>query len=309
MSPNATIGHLLPPATLASLANLELVARVAVEGFLIGLHRSPRFGFSQEFKEYRAYVEGDDPRFVDWNVYARTERTYIRRYEGETNTRLMILLDASASMSYASHSVSKLQYAKFLTAALSYLAMRQHDPTGLIVFDEEVRQYRPPTARAGGLTGMLHTIDAVQASGRTRLLECFAKFREHLTRRGLVAVVTDLYCDPAALTKAVQPLAYHGHDIVIFQLLDPNERRPEALTATGAGKGRESLLLEDMETQATIQVSAQYLRETYAERLDTHLGDLRRATASVGAHHVVVATDEPLDRALRQYLKFREGRA
>src|SRR5712671_960019 len=147
--------HLLNPETLAGLANLELVARAVVTGFLTGLHRSPFFGFSQEFKEYRAYVEGDDPRFVDWNVYARTERTYIRRYEGETNTRLMILLDASASMSYASHSVSKLQYAKFLTAALSYLAMRQHDPTGLIVFDEEVRQYRPPTARAGGLTGML----------------------------------------------------------------------------------------------------------------------------------------------------------
>lgn len=304
-----TIGHLLPPATLASLANLELVARVAVEGFLMGLHRSPRFGFSQEFKEYRAYVEGDDPRFVDWNVYARTERAYIRRYEGETNTRVMILLDASASMSYASHSVSKLQYAKFLAAALGYMAMRQHDPAGLIVFDEKVRQYRPPTSRAGGLTGLLHTIEAVEASGGTRLLDCFSKFREHLTRRGLVAVITDLYCDPAALTKAVQPLAYHGHDIVIFQLMDPNEEKPQALTAAGEGKGRESLILEDMETQATIQVSAEYLRERYAEKLSAHLDELRRATANLGAHHMTFTTDQPLDRALRHYLTFREGRA
>ena len=302
-------GHLLPPTTLASLANLELVARIAVEGFLIGLHRSPRFGFSQEFKEYRAYVEGDDPRFVDWNVYARTERTYIRRYEGETNTRLMILLDASASMNYSSHSITKLQYAKFLAAALSYLAIRQHDPAGLIVFDEEVRQFRAPSASAGGLSGLLHAIDAVKASGGTRLLECFAKFREHLTRRGLVAVITDIYCDPAALTKAVQPLAYHGHDIVIFQLLDPNEREPRALTTEGNGKGRESLLIEDMETQTTVQVSAQYLRDTYQERLSAHLDELKRAAASVGAHHVMLPTDEPLDRALRQYLKFREGRA
>ena len=134
------VNRLLPPTTLAGLANLELVARTAVEGFLTGLHRSPHYGFSQEFKEYRAYVEGDDPRFVDWNVYARTERTYIRRYEGETNTRLMILLDASESMDYSSGGVSKLQYGKFLAAALAYLAARQHDPVGLIVFDEQIRQ-------------------------------------------------------------------------------------------------------------------------------------------------------------------------
>src|SRR3954451_18511060 len=140
---STALNRLLPPTTLAGLANLELVARTAVEGFLTGLHRSPHYGFSQEFKEYRAYVEGDDPRFVDWNVFARTERTYIRRYQGETNTRLFVLLDASASMGYQSTSVSKLQYAKYLAAALSYLASKQHDPVGLIVFDEAIRHYRP----------------------------------------------------------------------------------------------------------------------------------------------------------------------
>jgi len=305
---STAIGHLLPPTTLASLANLELVARVAVEGFLIGLHRSPRFGFSQEFKEYRAYVEGDDPRFVDWNVYARTDRAYIRRYEGETNTRLMILLDASASMGFGSAGVTKLQYGKFLASALGYLAMRQHDPAGLIVFDEQVRQYRPPTTRAGGLSGLIHAIDAVQASGGTRLLDCFQKFREHLTRRGLVVVITDLYCDPDALTRAVQPLAYSGHDIVIFQLLDPQEREPAALTRSGAGQGRESLLVEDMETHATMQVSAESLGEQYNARLAAHMDALRNAAVKIGAQHLCLSTDEPLDRALRQYLKFREGR-
>ncbi len=299
---------LLPPSTLASLANLELVARVAVEGFLVGLHRSPRFGFSQEFKEYRAYVEGDDPRFVDWNVYARTDRAYVRRYEGETNTRLMIVLDASASMGYRSHSVSKLQYGKFLAAALGYLAMRQHDPAGLIVFDEQVRQYRPPTSRAGGLAGLLHALDSVQASGGTRFLECFANFREHMTRRGLVAVITDLYCDPAALTKAVQPLAYRGHDIVIFQLLDPDEENPRSLTTVGEGKGRESLIVQDMETNSTVQVSAQYLRDRYAEKLGSHLEALHSAAINLGAHHLWLTTDQPLDRALHRYLKFRERR-
>src|SRR5215510_5551303 len=207
-------GRLLPPETLSKLSNLELIARTAVEGFLTGLHRSPHYGFSQEFKEYRAYVEGDDPRFVDWNVYARTERTYIRRFEGETNTRLMLLLDASASMGYTSATVTKLQYAKYLAAALAYLAARQHDPVGLIVFDETVRQYRPPTSRAGSLLGMIHTIDAVTAGRGTDLVNCFGSFREHLTRRGLVAVISDLYCDPLAMSRAVQPLAYHGHDIM-----------------------------------------------------------------------------------------------
>lgn len=292
--------RLLPPATLASLANLELVARTAVEGFLTGLHRSPRFGFSQEFKEYRAYVEGDDPRFVDWNVYARTERTYIRRYEGETNTRLMILMDASASMGYSTQSVSKLQYAKFLAAALAYMASRQHDPVGLIVFDERLRQYRPPTSRAGSLQGLIHAIDAVEPGNGTDLIGCFSSFREHMTRRGLVAVISDLYCDPEAMSRAVQPLAYHGHDIMIFQVLDPHEIKPD-------WRG-ESVMLEDIETQQAINVAPDYLADQYRKRLDAHLSSLRKAAAGVGAHQLLVTTDEPLDSALRRYLVFRQGK-
>jgi uncharacterized protein (DUF58 family) len=291
--------RLLPPATLASLANLELIARTAVEGFLTGLHRSPRFGFSQEFREYRAYVEGDDPRFVDWNVYARTDRTYIRRYEGETNTRLMILLDASASMGYSSHSVSKLQYAKFLAAALAYLAARQHDPVGLIVFDEEMRQYRPATARSGSLQGLIHAIDAVNAGGGTNLDKCFQSFREHLTRRGLVAVISDLYCDPAAMTRAVQPLAARGHDIMIFQLLDPHEIEPQ---------WRDAVVLEDIETKQQLNISPDYLEGTYRERLQAHLASLRSMAASLGAHHALLPTDRPLDDALRRYMLFRQRR-
>jgi len=291
--------RLLPPETLAGLANLELIARTAVEGFLTGLHRSPHYGFSQEFKEYRAYVEGDDPRFVDWNVYARTERTYIRRYEGETNTRLMILLDASASMGYGSRSITKLQYGKFLAAALAYLAARQHDPVGLIVFDEQVRTYRPPTSRAGSLPAMIHAIDAVTPGHGTDLEACFRRFGEHLTRRGLVAVISDLYCDPAAMSKAVQPLAYRGHDLMFFQLLDPQEMQPN---------WRESVLLEDVETRRALNVSPEYLAGEYRQRLDTHLQSIRRAAADVGAHQLLITTDEPLDHALRRYLQLREGR-
>jgi uncharacterized protein (DUF58 family) len=297
---------LLSPEILASLANLDLVARTAVNGFLTGLHRSPRSGFSQEFREYRAYVEGDDPRFVDWNVYARTDRTYVRRFEGETNTRLMILLDASASMGYGAHAdsspgaVSKLQYAKFLAAALAYLAARQHDPIGLIVFDEELRQYRPATSHSGSLQGLIHVIDAVKPGGGTRLEECFQRFREYLVRRSLVAVISDLYCDPKAMTRAVQPLAAQGHDILIFQVLTPQEIEP---------RWREPVVLEDVETRELLNVSPEYLADRYRRRFAAHLESLRAIAADTRAQHALLRTDQPLNEALRRYLLFRQRRS
>ncbi|HEV7633714.1 MAG TPA: DUF58 domain-containing protein [Steroidobacteraceae bacterium] len=295
--PAPAANSLLHPTTLAGLANLELVARSAVEGFFQGLHRSPRFGFSQEFAEYRAYVEGDDPRFVDWNVYARTDRTYIKRFQGETNTRLMIALDASASMGFGAGPVTKLRYAKFLAAALAYMAIHQHDPVGLIAFDDAIRTFRPPSSRAGSLPGILHALDAVQPGKQTDINASLQQLREHFTRRGLVAVISDLYCDPKALTRAVQPLAYRGHDIMIFQILDREEMEP---------KWRESVLLEDMESGLTRDVSPDWIATHYKGRLQQHLDDLRRAAAGVGAQQTLIVTDEPLDRALRRYLQFRQ---
>ena len=291
--------HLLSPETLASLANLDLIARTAVNGFLTGLHRSPHFGFSQEFREYRAYAEGDDPRFVDWNVYARTDRTYIRRYEGETNTRLMILLDASASMGYASRAgaVSKLQYAKFLAAALAYLAARQHDPIGLIVFDDKLRQVRP--ARSGNLQNVIHTVDEVTPGGGTDLDASFAGFREHLTRRSLVALISDLYCKPEAMTRAVQPLTAQGHDVMIFQVLDPQELQPQ---------WDESVVLEDLETKSRLNVSPEFLQRRYRQRLEEHLDGLRSVAAATGAHYALLPSDQPLNEALRRYLLLRQRR-
>jgi uncharacterized protein (DUF58 family) len=288
---------LLRPEVLASLSTLELVARSAVEGFFQGMHRSPRFGFSQEFAEYKAYSEGDDPRFVDWNVFARTDRTYIRRYLGETNTRLMIALDVSASMGYSSGAISKLRYAKFLAAALAYMALHQHDPTGLIAFDSKVRSYRPATSRTGALGGILHALDKLEAGSETDLAESFKQIREHCQRRGLVAVISDLYCDPEALMRSVQPLAWKGHDIMIFHVLDRAELSPD---------WDESVLLEDVESGQQLEVSPDYLRTTYRERIQAHLERVKQVTAGTGADHVLLTTDEPLDKALRRYLMFRK---
>ena len=296
---HTTANQLLDPRVLAGLANLELVARAVVEGFLIGLHRSPVFGFSQEFAEYRQYAEGDDPRFIDWNVYARSERTYIKRFLGETNSNLVLLLDASASMGYGTTSVNKLQYGKYLAASLAYLASRQHDAVGVMVFDEVVRAYRAPSSRSGKLHGVLHTIDAAGAASGTDLVMPFRRFREHINRRGLVAVISDFYCDAGAMIAGVRPLAFQGQDVILFHLLDAGELQPEFTS---------SVLLEDLESRTAIEVSPQFMRRDYPERIKAHIKTLRDASAGIGADHVLVDTSKPLDQALRNYLVFRSKR-
>lgn len=290
--------RLLQPEVLAGLANLDLIARAAVEGFLIGLHRSPLFGFSQEFAEYRSYAEGDDPRFIDWNVYARSDRTYIKRFLGETNSHLMVLLDASASMGYGTTPVTKLRYAQILAASLAYIAARQHDAVGLMVFDEEVRAYRPPSGR-NKLHGLLHTIDAITPSHRTDLEKPFSRFREHIAKRGMVAVISDFYCDPKALIEGVKPLAFQGQDVILFQVLDPRELHPDL---------SEAAVLEDMETGQTVEVSPAFMQKDYPARMQAHIRSIQEAAAGIGADHVLLETTAALDVPLRNYLLFRQRR-
>jgi len=294
-----TARDLLRPEVLAGLKNLDLVARSVVEGVLIGLHRSPLFGFSQEFAEYRAYSEGDDPRFIDWNVFARTERTYVKRFLGDTNSHLMLLLDASASMGFGGPPLSKLRYAQFLAASLAFLAARQHDAVGCMVFDEKVRDYRAPSTRAGKLQGVLHCLDSAEASTGTRFDKPFDKFREQSMRRGLVAVISDFYCDVEKLLAGVRPLAWQGQDVVLFQVLDEQELDPEF---------RGNVLLEDLETGEAIEVEAEFMRDTYPQKIRGHIKALETAAAGIGADHVLVKTSDSLDQALRNYLLFRQRR-
>lgn len=291
--------ELLRPEVLAGLKNLDLVARSVVEGVMIGLHRSPTFGFSQEFAEYRMYNEGDDPRFIDWNVFARTERTYIKRFLGDTNSHLMILLDASASMGFGGPPVSKLRYAQFLGASLAFLAARQHDAVGCMIFDEEVRDYREPSTRSGRMQGVLHCIDSATPRTGTKFDKPFEKFREQVTRRGLVAVISDFYCDIDSLLDGVTPLAWQGQDVVLFQVLDQQELDPDF---------RSNVLLEDIETGEAVEVAPQFMREDYPQRIRSHIDDLKSAAAGIGADHVLVNTSDSLDQALRNYLLFRQRR-
>src|SRR5579872_5086056 len=187
----------LDPATLAGLSGLDLVAKTVVDGFIAGLHRSPNFGFSQEFAEYRAYTPGDDLRYIDWNVFARTERCYLKRYRGETNTLLTVLLDASNSMKYASHAVSKMDYARFAAASIFYLTTQiQRDAAGLIVFDDELRNYIRPSTRQGQLHRLLSGLEHAEPRARTDFAKPLDHFQQFLRRRGLVIFISDFYDAP-----------------------------------------------------------------------------------------------------------------
>ncbi len=295
--------NLLQPTVLASLANLELVAKAVVEGFVIGLHRSPKFGFGLEFVEYRAYSEGDDPRYIDWNVFARTGKTYIKRFLGETNAHLMVMLDSSASMGYGGNGgkkgVSKLQFGKYLGASLAYMASRQHDAVGVMVFADEVVDYRPPTSRSGALQGVIHTLDKAEPAQGSQLNKPMIRFQERIRRRGLVAVISDFYCDTQELLDNVRPLAMQGQDVILFHLLDPGELTPVI---------KESTLYEDMETGHAIEVSPAYMNKQYHERIQAHIDGIQKAASSMNADHVLINTGEPLDKALHSYLTFRDKR-
>ncbi len=290
--------RLLKPEILARLGSLELIARTVVDGVTTGLHRSPNFGFSQEFAEYRAYNEGDDLRYVDWNVYARTDRTYIKRFQGETNTAVTLLLDASASMDFGSP-VSKLQQAQYLIASLSYMARKQHDALGLAVFDEKVRLFLAPSARPDALVQVLAQLEHTTAGAGTDIINALGRLRANMTRRGLVILVSDLYADADELLDALRPLAHHGQDVAVFHVLDEEEIQP-SLSRISA--------LRDLESNETVIVDPAFLNTGYRVKFKAHCESIEKACRRIGADYTQVLTSEPLDAALQGYLRFRERR-
>jgi uncharacterized protein (DUF58 family) len=289
----------LDPEILAGISGLDLVAKTVVDGFIAGLHRSPDFGFSQEFAEYRAYNEGDDLRHVDWNVFARTERCYIKRYRGETNTRVTLLIDASASMGYGSHKVNKLEYARFLAASLFYMAHRQRDAAGLIVFDDEVRNHLVPSSRHGQLFRLLHALERIELGVRTNFEKPFMHFQQFLFRPGIVVVISDFYQDPELVIRTVEPLRYRGNELILFHVLDPAEIAPAF---------RKPVLLVDMESDDSMDVTPEYAQTEYREKIDSHVEGLKTGAARAGMQYFLLNTARPLDEALREFLVVREGR-
>jgi uncharacterized protein (DUF58 family) len=288
----------LDPQVLASISSLDLVAKTVVQGFVNGLHRSPDFGFSQEFAEYRMYSPGDDLRHVDWNVFARTERAYLKRYRGETNTKVTFLLDLSRSMAYGKKP-NKLDYARYLVSSLVYLAVQQRDAAGLILFDDEVRQFIPPSTRVGHLQKVLHAVEQAEVGRHTNFAKPFQQFLEFIRQRGLVIVVSDFYADPETVIQTIAPLRWKKNEVVLFHLLDRQELEP-TLNAPAT--------MIDAETGEAIEVTPEYFRTEYRQKLDAHLEALRSKAQGAGMDYFLLPTDKPLDAGLREYLAARKGR-
>ncbi|MGD8319254.1 MAG: DUF58 domain-containing protein [Gemmatimonadota bacterium] len=285
----------LDPAVLARIDNLELLARTVVDGFLAGLHRSPYLGFSLDFAEHRPYMPGDDIRRIDWSLYGRTDRHYIKLFEAETNANFVVLLDVSRSMSYASHAVSKLDYARFLAAALLFFSNRQRDRVGLVTFDADIVEYVPPSMKH--MDTVLHVLDRAEAGRPGSLRAPLLNVAERLGRKGILVLISDFYEEPEDVMGAVLPLRARGHDVIVFHVLDPAET---------AFPFQESSAFEDMESGEQIPVIPERLREEYRRLVEAHLAELERRFTGNAVDYQVLDTSRPLDLALFRYLSARE---
>ena len=298
---------LLDPSVLARIGNLELLARVVVEGFINGLHRSPLLGASTDFAEHRAYMPGDDIRRIDWRVFARSDRYYVKEYEAETNTNFTVVLDVSASMRFGADAesgrLSKLTYGCFLAACLSYFSSLQRDRVGLASVDLDVVDYVPPSAKH--LQLILHTLDRIErrgreaagTSGRSMLLPPLHKLSETVSRRSLIAVISDFYEDPEAVMAALNELRGRGNDLIVFHLLDPRELDFSFSDASN---------FIDMETGEKMPVIPEYLRKQYRELVQAHTAALAKRIGESRADYALFDTSRPLDRALFSYLASRQ---
>ncbi len=299
----------LDPSVLGRIGNLELLARTVVEGFINGLHRSPHLGASTDFAEHRAYMPGDDIRRIDWRLYARSDRYYIKEYEAETNTNFQIILDVSPSMHYGATSaenggrISKLTYACYLAACLAYFSSLQRDRIGLATIDTDIVEFVPPSAKH--LQQILHTLDRVErgrrdakvSPGKSTLEAPLKKLSEALKRRSLVLLISDFYEDADEVLRSLTHARGRGNDLIVFHLLDPRE-----IDFSFA----DSSNFIDMETGDKMPVIPEYLRQQYRELVREHSEALSKRIGETRADYALFDTSKPLDRALYTYLGARQ---
>lgn len=291
-----TGARFLAPEVLARINSLELIARSVVEGFISGLHRSPYLGFSTDFAEHRQYMPGDDLRHLDWKLLARTDRLYIKKYQGDTNAQIHLLIDASASMRYASGEVTKLQYAQYLASSLAFLGVRQHDSVGLVAFNEDVIEYLPPRSKSGHLRTVLGVIERLEAKQGTAISEQLHRLAERITRRGVVVLMSDLYDEPERITEGLEHMRFKGNDVVVFHIMDRQEIDFNF---------DEPVVLEDSETEEQLHVLPEYLREEYRRAINSHIEAIKEGAARNRIDYELVKTSDPLDSALFSYLARR----
>ena len=283
----------LDPEVAARISNLELVARLIVEGFMIGLHRSPYHGFSVEFSSYRKYSVGDDLRRVDWKVFGKTDRYYVKQYEEDTNLTCHLLLDCSGSMAFG----KKFTYALRLCAALGYLMVKQSDAVGLLAFSDDTIEYVKPSARSVPLRSLFSAMSGLRPEGGTSFGKGLAGLAERLVRRGLVILVSDLLAPAEDVLDELSRFRHRRHELIVFQLLADEERNFPY---------RDQIEFVDMETGERLTTQASYVRQQYVGELNAHLERLRRGLRDIGIDLVELSTSDRLDAALVEYLARRE---
>ena len=283
------------PTILSRIGNLELLARTVVDGFINGLHRAPYFGASIDFAQHRGYVAGDDIRRVDWRLFARTDRFYVKQYEADTNTNFSVLFDISKSMGFKSRSVSKLEYGSYLAACLAYLAHRQRDRVGIVTFDSDIVTHVPPSAKHFDI--LLHTLDRAKTDGRGQLSGSVHKIAEHFKRRSVLVLISDFYEEPDVILEAVQPLRFLGNELIVFHVLDPAEID---FTYDNASS------FEDLESGEQLPVVPQSFGDEYRKLIAAHSNALATRFSEHRIDYTLVNTGKPLDHALFSYLSSRE---
>jgi uncharacterized protein (DUF58 family) len=292
----------LDPATVGKLASLELKARLVVEGFIVGLHKSPYHGFSVEFADYRQYMPGDDIKHIDWKIYGKSDRFYIKQFEEETNLKGYILLDASASMGFRAPDtkltggLTKLEYSCYLAAALSYLMLRQQDAPGLLVFDEKVRAFIPPRGARSHINNILKQLDKTTPQSGTETGLAFHELADRIKRRGLIIIISDLLDDPERMLTGLKHFRHRKHDVIVFQVLDPFER---SFNYPAEARFR------DLETGEMLLTNPNQIRQAYTERLSEFTDKLKQGCREAQIDYYLLDTSTPFDKALFGYLAKR----
>ncbi len=283
------------PKVLARLGSLELLARTVVDGFINGLHKAPYLGVSVDFAEHRGYMPGDDIRFIDWRVFARTDRFYVKRFEADTNTNFSVLFDISRSMSFGSKGLTKLDYGRYLAACLTYFCTKQRDRVGLVTFDDDIVTRVPPSAKH--LDVVLHELDRIEAGRPGALERPLFKATEFFRRRGIIVVISDFYEDPQKAVDALKPLSYGGNDLIVFHILDPAEIDFPYDEATS---------FQDLETGQKMPVVPEKLREQYRRLVQEHIAALSQRCGENRIDYTLFNTATPLDHALFKFLAIRQ---
>ncbi len=286
-------GHILTPDIISRLNNLSLKARFVVEGFIVGLHKSPYHGFSVEFSEHRAYGAGDEIRHVDWKLWGKTDRFFIKQFEEETNLKSYLLVDQSLSMAYKSKNMTKLEYAQILAASLGYLMLKQQDAVGLTLFDDRIRVNIPARSKRSHLNIILSKMQNIIAGPETTIAPVLHKTAEAIKKRGLIILISDLFDDPDKVLSGLQHFRYKGHEVIVFHVLDPQE-----LTLDFTQRTR----FRDMESGEEIVTDPWHIQSDYQKSMEQFCDYIKSNCRQKNIDYVQLSTDLPLDMALSEYL-------